>query len=165
MRLFQKPDTIAKIDWRNKSINLKELSNSLNLSLDTFLFIDDNPLEIETIKKTLPEVKTILWQNKESIVKNLWPLDKLSETAEDQQRTQQYADETKRYEHKKSFVDQKSFLKSLGIHLEISPLVNIERASQLLFRVNQFRINDLRLQTHTLEKTLSKRITLPLKFH
>ena len=41
-----------------KFINLKKISNDLNIGLDSLVF-DDNPFERELIKKKLPEVSVI----------------------------------------------------------------------------------------------------------
>ena len=48
-----------KINWKSKTINIKEMANDLGLGLDSFVFWDDNPLEREKVKKELPEVTTI----------------------------------------------------------------------------------------------------------
>ena len=45
-----------KINWKNKAENIKELSTNLNLGLDSFVFIDDNPVERQLVKTRLPHV-------------------------------------------------------------------------------------------------------------
>ncbi|MDR3281011.1 MAG: HAD-IIIC family phosphatase [Synergistaceae bacterium] len=43
-------------NWGSKSQNLKAVAQSLNIGTDSFVFIDDNPLEREMMKLDLPEV-------------------------------------------------------------------------------------------------------------
>ena len=40
----------------DKIINLKEISTELNIGLDSLVFIDDAPFEINLIKEQLPQV-------------------------------------------------------------------------------------------------------------
>nr|VFJ68679.1 MAG: HAD-superfamily phosphatase, subfamily IIIC/FkbH-like domain-containing protein [Candidatus Kentron sp. FW] len=48
-----------KIDWRSKSQNIAELAEELNLGLDSFVFMDDNPLEVEEVRAVLPQVLSL----------------------------------------------------------------------------------------------------------
>ena len=48
-----------KANWENKYENLNQIAKELNLDLNSFVFIDDNPYEIELINKKLPEVETV----------------------------------------------------------------------------------------------------------
>ena len=48
--------TVKKINWQNKAANIKEISNELNIGLDSFVFIDDSDFEVNLIKEQLPEV-------------------------------------------------------------------------------------------------------------
>ena len=49
-----------KANWRPKSDNIREIAKELNLGLDSFVFIDDNPAEIEIVRQFAPEVTTLL---------------------------------------------------------------------------------------------------------
>ena len=48
-----------KINWSNKAVNLKDISNELNIGLDSIVFVDDSDFEINLIKNILPEVKVL----------------------------------------------------------------------------------------------------------
>ena len=48
-----------RTNWNMKSENLKSLAKELNLGLDSFIFIDDNPVECADIKINCPEVLTL----------------------------------------------------------------------------------------------------------
>ena len=45
-----------RINWLPKSENLKALAQELNLGLDSFIFLDDNPMECAEVKLSCPEV-------------------------------------------------------------------------------------------------------------
>ena len=47
---------IKKVNWNNKADNILQISKELNLSLNSFIFLDDSDFEINLIKKLLPEV-------------------------------------------------------------------------------------------------------------
>ena len=51
--------TIFKANFKDKATNMREISKSLNLGLDSFVFIDDSLTECELIKKEIPEIFTI----------------------------------------------------------------------------------------------------------
>ena len=46
----------AKVNWRPKSENIKELANELNLGPDSFIFVDDNPMECAEVEANCPGV-------------------------------------------------------------------------------------------------------------
>ena len=60
----QHPDMILKrehfaavrINWQDKATNLREIAAELDLGIDSFVFLDDNPVERGWISKALPEV-------------------------------------------------------------------------------------------------------------
>ena len=54
--LREKDFSCIKINWDDKAKNIKNISNELNLSLDSFVFIDENPVERDLVRTFLPEV-------------------------------------------------------------------------------------------------------------
>ena len=45
-----------RINWTDKATNIQEIAKELNIGLDSFVFVDDNPTERELIKQLLPMV-------------------------------------------------------------------------------------------------------------
>ena len=43
-------------NWEPKAENIVRIAETLNLGTDSFVFIDDNPVERDLIRKFLPEV-------------------------------------------------------------------------------------------------------------
>lgn len=46
-----------RINWTDKATNIKELAAELNIGLDSFVFVDDNPTERELVNQMLPMVE------------------------------------------------------------------------------------------------------------
>ena len=59
---FDHPDSILKVDdfvafkanWENKAKNIYEISQEINIGLESIVFVDDNPVE-RFIRKELME--------------------------------------------------------------------------------------------------------------
>ncbi len=49
----------TKISWNEKAASIRELAQELSLGLDSFVFVDDNPVECEAIRRQLPEVAVV----------------------------------------------------------------------------------------------------------
>nr|MBA2749598.1 HAD-IIIC family phosphatase [Tatlockia sp.] len=83
-----------RVNWDAKSKNLKSLASELNLGLDSFIFIDDNPVECAEVQANCPEVLTLLLPTKvEEIprfLQHIWAFDRLKVTTEDKKRTSLY---------------------------------------------------------------------------
>ena len=48
-----------RINWEPKPQNIASLASSLNLGLDSFVFLDDNPVECALMRAELPQVATL----------------------------------------------------------------------------------------------------------
>ena len=112
-----------RINWSSKPQNIASLAQTLNLGLDSFVFIDDNPVECEQMHGELPQVLTLQLPPEdkiESFLANLWAFDKTSVTEEDKRRTQMYKENAARQQLEVSTVDIGDFIKSLNVVTEIS---------------------------------------------
>ncbi len=53
-------DLVAhRINWEPKWSNLQEIAQELNLGLESVLYVDDNPVEREAVRRNLPAVKVL----------------------------------------------------------------------------------------------------------
>ena len=59
--MILKEDNFAcvRINWNDKVGNMKEISDELNIGLDSMVFVDDDPVNIEYVRSNLPEVASI----------------------------------------------------------------------------------------------------------
>ena len=145
-------DKIAgyRINWANKAANIKELALELNLSLDSMVFVDDDPAECELVRSQFPEVSVIQVSRKiyefPDVLNASGFFDRLSVNQEDKQRVHYYQAETGRRELQKRHVDAQGFLRDLKMKAVIRPVQNgdIPRASQLCQRTNQFNLTSKR---------------------
>jgi FkbH-like protein len=48
-----------KVNWKPKSENIQELAEELNLGIDSFVFIDDNPAELAEVAANCPGITAI----------------------------------------------------------------------------------------------------------
>lgn len=140
----------AMINWQPKSQNIRTLAGRLNLGLDSFVFIDDNPVECAEVQASCPEVLTLEWPHDEAsalrLLDHAWELDAVAATAEDARRTQLYKEEFKRQELMEGALTFGDFIKGLGLVTDIAPLApaDLKRASQLTQRTNQFNFTTRR---------------------
>ena len=140
----------SRINWDPKSENIASLAEELDLGLDSFIFLDDNPVECAEVKARLPEVLTLQVptnpQHLESFLNHIWAFDHLTTTSEDRIRTRLYQQNLQRNAYQKNALSFASFIEGLQLEIEITePLDNhIPRFSQLTQRTNQFNMTTRR---------------------
>jgi amino acid adenylation domain-containing protein/FkbH-like protein len=150
MPLKREHISASRVNWNPKPANLRELAKELQLGLDSFIFIDDNPLEFGQVKASYPEVLTLsLPVSTEAIpqyLANVWAFDKLGVTEEDRKRTEYYRQNRERDEFQQQTPSLENFLAGLELKIAIGPLTTeqLPRASQLTQRTNQFNCTTIR---------------------
>ena len=50
-----------QVNWDNKPDNIARIAGTLGIGLDSIVFVDDSPVEIEAVRALLPEVTAILY--------------------------------------------------------------------------------------------------------
>jgi FkbH-like protein len=139
-----------KANWEPKPDNLRAIAEELNLGLDSFVFVDDNPAEIEIVRQFTPEVATIgLGDDPSGYVRQLQEsrlFERLSITGEDFARTEQYHDEARRRVLFSTTADMQSYLQSLEMEGRLSPFnpLDLPRIAQLINKSNQFNLTTRR---------------------
>ena len=150
MPLKQKHLVDWRINWHPKSENIKSLAEELQLGLNSFIFIDDNPVECAEVQAHCPEVLTLPLPEKSKniprFLNQIWAFDHLNVTNEDQQRTELYRQNIEREKFKHTALDLADFIAGLDLKVEISELTGkqITRVSQLTQRTNQFNFSTIR---------------------
>ncbi|MGH7295971.1 MAG: HAD-IIIC family phosphatase [Polyangiaceae bacterium] len=135
-----------KANWEPKSDNLRRIAAELNLGLDSFVFVDDNPAEIEIVRQFAPEVSTILLgpdpAEYAGTLKDCRLFEPRSITLEDAARTEQYRSEATRRELQTSATDMPSYLRSLEMRAAVLPFsaADVPRITQLINKSNQFNL-------------------------
>ncbi|MDA0701976.1 MAG: SDR family NAD(P)-dependent oxidoreductase [Proteobacteria bacterium] len=146
----------VKASWRPKSEAIAELARDLGLGLESFAFIDDNPVECAEVRSRLPMVAVHPYPMAESEsqgwIDRLWALNTGPAGTEDRRRTQMYRENAARAEAQAESGDFRAFLESLRLEVDIRPLVegDIARAAQLTQRTNQFNTTTQRMTVEAL---------------
>ncbi|MEU0395897.1 SDR family NAD(P)-dependent oxidoreductase [Streptomyces sp. NPDC006208] len=147
-----RPDSLLKAEhfsvlsatWGPKSGRLAEAARTLNLGPDSFLFLDDNPVEIAGVRSALPQVLSVTCPpaaELEEFLDRLWPLVPAAATAEDSLRAGFYEQERERDAIREQ-AGFEEFLDRLELEVDIRALseADVQRAEQLVRRTNQFTL-------------------------
>ena len=147
-----------KINWNDKTTNMKEIANILNIGLDSMVFFDDDPVNREYMRLNLPQVLTVelpqdvTQYTQTLIIMNDFHLLKITE--EDTNRGQMYLQDKQRKEFEQSTTSLQDFLNNLDIKLTIKQAndFTIPRISQLILKTNQFNLTTRRYQEEEIRK-------------
>lgn len=150
--MLLRPDHFAafRINWQDKATNLREIAAELNLGIDSIAFFDDNPVERELIRSELPEVKVIpVPDHVSGYVQALRAcpyFERLTLSAEDQEKTKQYQEQRKRTELQQNAGSLEDFFRSLEQELVIANVSgeSIARVAQLTQKTNQYNVTTRR---------------------
>jgi FkbH-like protein len=140
----------VRINWTDKCQNLREIAEELNIGLDSLAFLDDNPFEREQVRATLPDVAVIdLPQNPleyATVLRDCPMFERLTLSAEDQQRTAMYAEQRQRSSAEQSFQSKDDFFRFLEQEAELSAVsdLTLARIAQLTQKTNQFNLTTRR---------------------
>ncbi len=167
--LDQHPDMLIRrehvaamrIDWQPKAANLASIAEELNLGLESFVFVDDNPVECEAVRRSLPEVTVLHLGDDPStyaaLLRTLPGLERLEASVEDGARTRYYLEEGRRKDLLGQAESLEAFLASLDIRVEVTPIdaMTLARAAQLTQKTNQLNLTTRRYSQAQLEQRLA----------
>jgi FkbH-like protein len=150
--MILKPSHFAatRINWTDKSQNLREIAQELNIGVDALAFLDDNPIERQQVRSALPEAFVIdLPADPMEFARTVrdCPLfERLSLSTEDQQRGTMYQAQRDREQLEQTITSREDFYRSLQQEAEITPLTkaNLARVAQLTNKTNQFNLTTRR---------------------
>jgi FkbH-like protein len=149
----------CRANWNPKWKNLIEIAEDLNLGLDSFVFIDDNPIECAEVKSRCPEILVAQLPMDRSrsgeFLRHLWPLDNFSRiTQEDVTRSAFYKTDHARQAIARSSKTLDEFMENLQLNVVVESMqeTDLSRVAQLSQRTNQFncslrRWTELELRT------------------
>lgn len=158
MILKESDFSCMKINWNDKVENMKEISQELNIGLDSMIFFDDDKMNCEYMTLSIPQVKVVNLSNDPSyfaeILQDMTDFDSLKITDEDLNRTKMYSQQLQRDELKNSSITLDNFLKNLNMHITIkqSNDFTIPRISQLTLKTNQFNLTTKRYHEEEIRK-------------
>jgi len=164
----QRPEMILKrtdfsahrINWQDKASNLRELAVELNLGLDAFVVLDDNPVERDLIAETLPEVEVCPAGDPLDMLRWLATcrrFDTLAVTREDALRAKSYAAAEARSQLAAQTGNLEEYLASLGTQVEVgcNTVTQVARVAQLTQKTNQFNLTTRRYTEPEIQKMIN----------
>lgn len=152
------PEMILKLDdisafvanWEDKATNIKNIQQALNIGMDSFVFIDDNPFERNLVRTMIPEITVPEMPEDPAhyvdYLQGLNLFETISYSEEDAVRTQQYKSEFERQKMQTQFESIDEYLKNLEMIGEAKPFdeLHFSRIAQLTQRSNQFNLRTIR---------------------
>ena len=139
-----------RINWAAKSANLAALAEELQLGLDSFVFVDDNPQECAEVQAGRPEVLTLPLPADPrqflDFLQHVWAFDRIQITAEDKRRTELYSQRIERTRLERQAQTLGEFIAALQLEAAIAPILphQLARVAQLTQRTNQMNFSTVR---------------------
>ena len=135
---------------KNKADNIRYIQDVLNIGFDSMVFLDDNPVERDIVRQSLPGVTVPELPEDPAYyipyIESLNLFETVSYSENDKDRTSQYQQEAKRKKLISSVTNMDDYLKSLEMVGNISAFNSddVSRIAQLTQRSNQFNLRTKR---------------------
>lgn len=145
-------------NWRDKAQNIRAIAKTLNIGLDSLVFVDDNPFERNLVRSELPMVAVPEVSDEPalfaSFVADAGYFEGLAITEEDRERTQLYQANVAREMLQADSADLPTYLRNLQMKLlwRSFDKIGLQRTVQLINKTNQF---NLMTQRYTEEDVLA----------
>ncbi len=148
MVLRQEDFAVLECGWHNKTESLQRIAETLNIGLDSLVFVDDSQFECEAVRQQLPEVTVLHCPTKLALgvareAAALFP------TMVDTSKTEEYRARGAAEATRPAFATEAEFLASLDIKVGLrkNRRVDSARVAELCQKANQFNLTTKR---HTL---------------
>lgn len=140
-------DFVAQaVSWGRKDHSIRQITQTLNVGLNSVVFADDSSFECDLVRQEIPEVEVVhLAEDPSGHVACLLDaghFDVLATTAADRERTALYRVRTDRQRFVASFDSAADYLSGLGLQVTVRPADDfmLPRVVQLSLRTNQFNM-------------------------
>ncbi len=150
MRLKLQDIALFVANWTSKPENIRAIADTLQIGLDSLVFVDDNPVERDIVRKFLPQVDVLpMPEDPAYYVRTLSQyllLETASLTAEDSERTAQYQARAQIKALEASATSIEDFYRSLQMQALVTPFdeTQLPRIAQLIGKTNQFNLTTRR---------------------
>ncbi|MFS0851639.1 WcbI family polysaccharide biosynthesis putative acetyltransferase [Novosphingobium panipatense] len=147
----------VEISWDDKASGLRRLAAKLNVGLDSFVFVDDNPFECDLVRQNAPEVSVVELGTDPSafidiLEKGRW-FDLAGYTQEDIGRAKAYRARSAAESERASATDIDSYLRGLQMEAQTHEATasHLARLAQMEKKTNQFNLTTRRLSLEQLD--------------
>ncbi len=137
-------------NWNDKATNIRLIQESLNIGMDSIVFIDDSAFERNLVREFIPEITVPELPEDPADYLDFLQAENLFETIsysdEDRERTNQYQAEFKRKDMRSMAASLEEYLKGLKMTGEMKKFEpdKFARIAQLTQRSNQFNLRTIR---------------------
>ena len=145
-------------NWDDKATNIRLIRDTLNIGMDSIVFLDDNPFERNLVRQLIPDIEVPELPDDpahylEYLQKQNY-FETVSFTGAGQDRTKLYQAEYERRKSEQAFSSIDDYLKSLEMVGEAKPFepVRYARIAQLTQRSNQFNLRTVRYTEGEIER-------------
>jgi len=159
-RLLTPDDFVTwRVNWNDKVANIRSIAEEVGFALESFLFIDDHPIERDRVRQRLPEVE--VWGEDPFALRRALlndprlQLPRISEEAA--ARTDLVKGQLDRQRFRTETLDEKDYVASLQVHCSIEAVTSdtkLERISELFARTTQFNTTGRKFSSGELKKLL-----------
>lgn len=157
-------------NWEDKASNIRLIQKTLNIAMDSFVFLDDNPAEREIVRRLLPEVAVPeLPEDPALYLEYLQSCNYFESASFDigaRDRTAQYQAEYERNKLQAEYLSIDDYLDSLEMKGRICAFdkEHAARIAQLTQRSNQFNLRTVRYTEGEIDQIADSPDHIPLYF-
>lgn len=137
-------------NWEDKASNIRMIQKTLNIGMDSLVFLDDNPFERNLVRSMIPEITVPELPEDPAMylhyLRSLNLFETASYSADDSNRTKQYREQAERAVFESSFQSYDAYLEGLDMKAVCAPFdtFHYPRIAQLTQRSNQFNLRTVR---------------------
>lgn len=141
---------VFRANWKNKADNIRDIAATLNIGLDSLVFVDDNPAERALVRMELPMVVVPEMPEDPAdyipVLANGGYFETVAYSGEDQTRHASYKENASRNAFQANFTNMEEYLENLGMTAVVGVFdeLNIPRIAQLINKSNQFHLTTTR---------------------
>jgi FkbH-like protein len=150
MLLREEHIAVFKINWQDKADNLQDIARTLNIGLDSLVFLDDNPAERANVRARIPAVATPELPADPAfyplVLTSAGYFESLAFVSEDRERAGYYEANARRASLQQNAGSIDDYLASLKMTVSLKPFDAVGRAriTQLINKTNQFNLTTRR---------------------
>ena len=141
---------VFQANWDDKASNITAIADTLALGLESFVFLDDNRMERDLVRRMLPQVAVPELPDDPALYARTLAaagyFEAVAFSAEDRRRAEFYQDNARRVELQSQAGDIGAYLASLDMEITFQPFDAVGRARivQLIAKSNQFNLTTRR---------------------
>jgi FkbH-like protein len=161
--VLTKADVIlSEVSWSDKVESLRRIATTLNIGLDSLVFVDDSDFECEAVRSQLPEVTVFQVPARASdypaVIARIKDLFLAGGASTDGAgKTEQYRQRAEAIAEQGRFASQEEYLASLGLTVTLArdDARRIARISELSQKSNQFNLTTVRYGPAEIERLMT----------